>query len=73
MHKAFIENGKAILNQDINTVFGEKTLYKNYETDNKNYYGDNRYIKSNRTDKSAFMNSDIEKDNDNNSLIYNNY
>ena len=73
LHKAFIENGKAILNQDINTVFGEKTLYKNYETDNKNYYGDNRYIKSNRTDKSAFMTSDIEKDNDNNSLIYNNY
>ena len=73
LHKAFIENGKAILNQDINTVFGEKTLYKNYETDNKNYYGDNRYIKSNRTDKSTFMNSDIEKDNDNNSLIYNNY
>ena len=73
LHKAFIENGKAILNQDINTVFGEKTLYKNYETDNKNHHGDNNYIKGNKTDKSAFMNSDIEKENDNNSLIYNNY
>ena len=73
LHKAFIENGKAILNQDINTVFGEKTLYKNYENDDKNYYGDNRYIKGNKSDKSAFMNSDIDKDNDNNSLIYNNY
>ena len=73
LYKAFVENGKLILNQDINTVFGEKTFYKNYETDNKNYYGDNNYIKGNKTDKSAFMNSDIEKENDNNSLIYNNY
>ena len=28
LHKAFVENGKAILYQDINNIFGDKTLYK---------------------------------------------
>jgi hypothetical protein len=68
LHKAFVENGKAVLNQDINNVFGEKTLYKNYENkDSSNYY-----LKGNKSDKSIFMNSFSER-NENNSLLYNNF
>ena len=36
LHKVFIENGKTVLEQDINNVFGEETLYKHYE--NKHRY-----------------------------------
>ena len=36
LHKAFVENGKTILNKDINKIFGEETFYKNYEN-KKNY------------------------------------
>jgi len=70
LHKAFIENGKAILYQDINNIFGEKILYKNYENNNNNKYGYNEYLKGN--DKSTLKNSFNEK-NDNDSILYNNF
>jgi hypothetical protein len=73
LHKAFIENGKAISNQDINTAFGEKTLYKNYENANKYRFNDNRYIKGNISDKNIFMNSSADKNNENDSILYNNF
>ena len=31
IHKAFVENGKIVLNTDINNVFGKETFYKNYD------------------------------------------
>ena len=31
LHKAFVENGKIVLNTDINKVFGKETFYKNYD------------------------------------------
>jgi hypothetical protein len=31
LHKAFVENGKIVLNNDINKVFGKETFYKNYD------------------------------------------
>ena len=31
LHKAFVENGKIVLNTDINNVFGKETFYKNYD------------------------------------------
>ena len=37
LHKVFIENGKEILDTDINDVFGEETFYKNYPKDNVRY------------------------------------
>ena len=37
LHKAFVENGKVVLNTDINNLFGKETFYKNYEK-NKNYF-----------------------------------
>ena len=37
LHKAFIENGKVILNTDINKMFGKETFYKNYIKNNRNY------------------------------------
>ena len=74
LHKAFVENGKAILNQDINDIFGEKTLYKNYENDNKNKYNYIDYLKGNKPEKSIWINSFSEKnDNNNNSFVYNNF
>ena len=72
LHKAFVENGKAVLNQDINNVFGEKTLYKSYENEKKSINGYNDYLKGNKSDKSLFMNSFIER-NENNSFQYNNF
>ena len=38
LHKFFVENGKTILEQDINKVFGEETFYKNYLNKNKYNY-----------------------------------
>ena len=38
LHKVFVENGKTILDQDINKVFGEETFYRNYENKHKYNY-----------------------------------
>ena len=35
LHKAFIDNGRIILNTEVNNVFGKQTFYKNYD---KNVY-----------------------------------
>ena len=37
LHKAFVENGKIVLNTDINTIFGKETFYKDYDK-NTRYY-----------------------------------
>ena len=54
LHKVFVENGKTILDQDINKVFGEETFYKNYENNNKYNYNlndnNNIYNEYNRTE-----------------------
>ena len=52
LHKVFIENGKTILDKDINNLFGEETLYKNYENNN-NYIneGQNIHYKFNTIEK----------------------
>ena len=44
LHRVFIENGKEILDTDINEVFGEETFYKNYP---KDYIGYEKNNKSN--------------------------
>ena len=51
LHKVFVENGKTILDQDINNVFGEETLYKNYENKNKYNYNlnDNKIFTENNS------------------------
>ena len=30
LHKAFVDNGKLIFDKDINGIFPNKTIYKNY-------------------------------------------
>ena len=37
LHKAFVENGKIVLNNDINNVFGKETFYKNYDSNDISY------------------------------------
>ena len=73
LHKAFIENGKAILNQDINEVFGEKTLYKNYQNDNKQRYNYLNYIKENKKNDKSILKHSFSDKNDNNSILNNNF
>ena len=34
LHKAFIDNGRIILNTEVNNVFGKLTFYKNYDKNN---------------------------------------
>lgn len=36
LHKIFIENGKVVLDSDVNNVFGNETFYKNYDDNNSN-------------------------------------
>lgn len=36
LHKIFVENGKIVFNSEINNVFGNETLYKNYQKENNN-------------------------------------
>ena len=38
LHKAFVENGKIVLNTDINNVFGKETFYKDYDNNDSNLY-----------------------------------
>ena len=38
LHKAFVENGKIVLNTDINNVFGKETFYKDYNNNDSNIY-----------------------------------
>jgi hypothetical protein len=35
LHKAFVENGKVVLNTEINNIFGKETFYKDYEKDKR--------------------------------------
>ena len=54
LHKVFVDNGKVIMYNDINKIFGDETIYKNYNGRNKrnkkmNFSIDNqRYNKNNR-------------------------
>jgi hypothetical protein len=73
IHKAFVENGKVILNQDINNIFGEKTLYKNYQNNSKNKYNNIDYLKGNKSEKSIWINSFSEKIDNSNSFVFNNF
>ena len=36
LHKVFIDNGKVILYKDVNDLFGNETIYKNYDFHNNN-------------------------------------
>ena len=38
LHKAFVENGKIVLNNDINKVFGKETFDKNYDNNDSYFY-----------------------------------
>ena len=49
LHRVFIENGKEVLDTDINYVFGEETLYKNYPKEI-------RYEKTNKSDSHTSRN-----------------
>ena len=76
LHKVFIENGKTVMEHEINKVFGEETIYKNYE--NKNKYinasseGENMHQKYNK--KKSRLDSSITRNREsrNNSNIFNN-
>ena len=51
LHKVFVDNGKVILYKDVNDIFGNETLYKNYnyrsnETSLGNRSLDNMMVKS---------------------------
>ena len=48
LHKVFVENGKMIFNKDINNIFGEETIYKNY--DNKKLGNCNNYNDMNKSE-----------------------
>jgi hypothetical protein len=43
LHRVFIENGKEILDTDINDIFGEETFYKNYPKQILKYEKKNSY------------------------------
>ena len=51
LHKVFVENGKVVLNTEINNLFGKETFYKNYEK-NKNLFSP-----SNSTTKKNILNT----------------
>ena len=42
LHRVFVENGKEILDTDINDVFGEETIYKNYPKNSVRYEKSNK-------------------------------
>ena len=74
LHKVFVENGKVILDQDINNVFGDETLYKSYDKrkcssgyKNKNHsrnygnnLGDDGHYKGSRSYKSMTIPNEDE-------------
>ena len=81
LHKVFIENGKTVLEQDINKVFGEETIYKKYENkhrynktlDNDKSEGENVHYKYNKGKSriASSVSKSLEKSG-NYSNIYNN-
>ena len=50
LHRVFVENGKEVMDTDINYVFGEETLYKNYPKEIK-------YVKTNKSNSHISRNS----------------
>ena len=50
LHRIFIDNGKEILDTDINDVFGEQTIYKNYPKDAINIKGKKNNLSRNLFD-----------------------
>ena len=85
LHKVFVENGKNILDKDINKIFGEETIYKNYENkrkynyninDNRNEKNENNihYKYNQKEKKSRILSSlsrSLEKSNSNSNLFNN--
>ena len=73
LHKVFIENGNIILDKDINNIFGEETIYKNYENANtinynnkkeypqNEYEGENVHYKFNQKGKKSRIVSSISR------------
>ena len=47
LHRIFVENGKEIMDTDINNVFGKETIYKNYPKDPKDNIEYQKINKSN--------------------------
>ena len=85
LHKFFVENGKYILDKDINNIFGEETIYKNYdnryshnytyENEPNNFEDKNYHYKFNQKEKKSRIASSMSKSLDksgSNSNIYNN-
>ena len=44
LHKVFLDNGKAILYKDVNDIFGNETIYKNYNYRNNELSFNNRSL-----------------------------
>ena len=57
LHKVFVENGKVVLDRDINRLYGEETLYKSYENRKVYSYNENSINNSER------KNSHYKRDN----------
>ncbi len=44
LHKVFVDNGKVISYQDVNDIFGNETIYKNYQVRNNESSFGNRSL-----------------------------
>ena len=60
LHKVFVENGKIISEQDINNIFGDATLYKNYDNKKINQVNEEIY-ENNDENNHSFLKKNREK------------
>ena len=73
LHRVFMDNGKMILDKNINEEFGNETIYKSYDKDNKFNFDDEDKIESRIFKSHMFSSANLSNNIDDSRNYYNDY
>ncbi len=73
LHRVFMDNGKMILDKNINEEFGNETIYKSYDKNNKFNFDDEDKIESRIFKSHMFSSANLSNNNDDSRNYYNDY
>ena len=73
LHRCFMDNGKMILDKNINEEFGNETIYKSYDKDNKFNFDDEDKIESRIFKSHMFSSANLSNNIDDSRNYYNDY
>ena len=73
LHRVFMDNGKMILDKNINEEFGNETIYKSYDKDNKFNFDDEDKIESRIFKSHMFSSANLSNNIDDSRNYYNDH